>query len=65
MGRNITITGGVCHHRRYMDILANLIKTGVDPTFVLTHQFPLDDIKEAYHTFDKEKNKCVKEIITV
>ncbi len=65
MGRNINITGGVCHHRRYMDILANLIKSGVDPTFVFTHQFELDDIKEAYHMFDKEKDKCIKEIITV
>ncbi len=65
MGRNISITGGVCHHRRYMDILANLIKSGVDSTFVFTHQFELDDIKEAYHMFDKEKDRCVKEIITI
>jgi len=66
MGKNITIKAGVCHHRRYMDILARLIRTGqVDPTFVFTHKYTLDDIGEAYKTFDKEKDKCVKEIITV
>lgn len=65
MQRNITIKGGVCHHRRYMDTIASLIKSGIDPTFVFTHQYPLDDIKEAYHMFDKEKDKCIKEIITV
>ncbi|OGI02575.1 MAG: hypothetical protein A2Y25_09720 [Candidatus Melainabacteria bacterium GWF2_37_15] len=66
MERNITFRAGVCHHRKYMETIANLIKSGqVDPTYVLTHRYKLKDIDEAYEMFDKEKNKCVKELIEV
>ena len=63
---NLTIRAGNCPHKKYIELLANYIKEGkLDPSFVITQEFTLDDIKDAYYTFDKDKEECIKELITV
>ena len=64
--KNLTLRSGNCPHRKYIDMLANYIAEGkLDPSFVITQEFTLDDIKDAYYTFDKDKEECIKELITV
>lgn len=65
-GKNITLIGGSCPHRKYLDTLTELIKSKkLSPDFIITHRFKIDDIEKAYHLFDKEKDKCLKELISV
>lgn len=64
--KNLTIHAGNCPHRRYLDILSKYISEGqIDPSYVITHRFNMDEIKDAYEVFDKYKEDCVKELITV
>jgi len=64
--RNITLRAGNCPHRKYVDVLINLIKEGkIDPSYVITSEFSLDNIDDAYNCFDKNKGKCLKDLITV
>lgn len=63
---NITLKGGNAPHKKYLDTLVRYIQEGkMDPSYVITKEYSFDDIKEAYHCFDKEKEECVKELIKV
>jgi threonine dehydrogenase-like Zn-dependent dehydrogenase len=55
--RNLTINMGVCHHRRYILKLIQLVSSGeVDPTLVMTRQERLVSATEAYESFDRRQN---------
>ncbi len=55
--RNLTIKMGVCHHRRYISKLIQLVAAGeVDPTLVMTRQAQLVSATEAYESFDRRQN---------
>jgi threonine dehydrogenase-like Zn-dependent dehydrogenase len=55
--RNLTIKMGVCHHRRYIPKLIQLVSAGeVDPTLVMTRQEQLISATEAYESFDRRQN---------
>jgi threonine dehydrogenase-like Zn-dependent dehydrogenase len=64
--KNITLRAGNCPHRKYVDTLINLIKEGkMEPSYVITSELTLDNIDDAYRCFDKNKGKCLKDLITV
>lgn len=64
--KNITLRAGNCPHRKYVDTLFNMIREGkIDPSYVITSEFKLDDINDAYNCFDKHKGECIKDLITV
>ena len=64
--RNITLRAGNCPHKKYIEQLVNYVKEGkLEPSFVITQEFSLSDIKRAYQVFDKDKEGCVKELILV
>jgi len=55
--RNLTINMGVCHHRRYIPKLVQLVAAGeVDPTLVMTRQEQLISATEAYESFDRRES---------
>jgi threonine dehydrogenase-like Zn-dependent dehydrogenase len=64
--RNLTIKMGVCHHRRYIPKLIQLVSAGeVDPTLVMTRQEQLLSATEAYESFDRRQNGWLQvELVT-
>jgi threonine dehydrogenase-like Zn-dependent dehydrogenase len=61
VGKNLTIKGGNCHHRKYIPKLLELVRTGaVDPTEILTHVGPLTSAVEAYKEFDRREPGWIK-----
>jgi threonine dehydrogenase-like Zn-dependent dehydrogenase len=61
MNKNLTIKMGNCNHRKYIPMLADLVKNGtVDPSRVLTQRAPITSAIEAYKSFDKREEGWMK-----
>jgi threonine dehydrogenase-like Zn-dependent dehydrogenase len=61
MGKNLTVKMGNCHHRKYIPLLVDLVRSGVvDPAEVLTQVGPLVSAIEAYKNFDRRLPGWVK-----
>lgn len=61
MMKNLTINMGNCNHRKYIPMLVNLAAGGsVDPSIVLSNVAALDDIVEAYGSFDAPQPGWIK-----
>jgi threonine dehydrogenase-like Zn-dependent dehydrogenase len=61
MEKNLTVTMGICNHRRYIPRLIDLVRNGVlDPTEILTQREPMTSVIEAYKTFDKRQPGWIK-----
>jgi threonine dehydrogenase-like Zn-dependent dehydrogenase len=64
MNKGLTIETGQTHVQRYLEPLLNRIEAGdVDPSFVVTHEAPLEDGPEMYRTFNDKADGCVKTIL--
>ncbi|PSP87234.1 glutathione-dependent formaldehyde dehydrogenase [Halobacteriales archaeon QS_4_66_20] len=64
MNKGLTIKTGQTHVQRYLEPLLNRIEAGdVDPSFVLTHEAPLEDGPEMYRTFNDKADGCIKTIL--
>lgn len=64
--KNVTLTGGNCPHRRYLEELLEHIETGAaNPTLPITHRLPFDDAVHAYELFDKKEDGCIKVALKV
>lgn len=65
MNRSLTIRTGQCHAHRYLRPLLQRIQQGdVDPTFIITHRMPLDEVAEGYELFKRKRDDCVKVVLT-
>ena len=65
MNRSLTIRQGQAHVHRYLRPLLDHIERGdIDPTFVITHRMPLDDVAQGYDTFLNKQEDCVKVVLT-
>ncbi|HET6158207.1 MAG TPA: zinc-dependent alcohol dehydrogenase [Dongiaceae bacterium] len=61
MNKNLTLNMGNCHHRKYIPLLIQLIRSGaVDPTEILTQAEPLVGAIEAYEAFDRRDPGWIK-----
>lgn len=61
MKKNLTINTGMCHHRKYIPHLLELVKSrAVEPEKVLSQIEPLQSVLEAYEAFDDRKSGWVK-----
>ncbi len=61
MNKNLTIQMGNCHHRKYLPMLVNLVRSGVvDPEKILTRIEPLTNVIEAYKAFDERQAGWMK-----
>lgn len=62
--KGLTLTMGQAHVHRYLQPLYEMIESGeIDPSFVVTHIFPLEQAPEAYETFKHKLDGCVKVVM--
>lgn len=62
--KGLTIKMGQAHVHRYLKPLFEKIKSGqIDPSFVVTHVFPLEEAPEAYEIFKKKLDGCIKVVL--
>jgi threonine dehydrogenase-like Zn-dependent dehydrogenase len=62
--KGLTFKMGQTHVHRYLKPLFDLIASGkIDPSFIVTHVYPLDKAPEAYETFKHKRDGCVKVVM--
>ena len=64
MNKGLTVRTGQTHVQRYLAPLLKTIEDGkMDPSFVITHERPLEDGPELYKTFRDKKDGCIKVVL--
>ena len=64
MNKAITIKTGQTHIHRYLEPLLKKIESGeIDPSFVITHELPLEDGPAAYKAFRDKRDGCIKVVL--
>jgi threonine dehydrogenase-like Zn-dependent dehydrogenase len=64
MNKGLTIKQGQTFTHKYMPMLLEKIQNGeIDPSFVITHEMPLDDAAKAYEMFQKHDDGCIKVVL--
>jgi threonine dehydrogenase-like Zn-dependent dehydrogenase len=62
--KGITFKMGQTHVQKYLSPLLDLVSTGaIDPSFVITHRVPLSEAPQAYETFAKKEDHCIKVVL--
>jgi threonine dehydrogenase-like Zn-dependent dehydrogenase len=62
--KSLTFKMGRTHVHKYMPSLLDKIRRGdIDPAFVISHRFALDDAPEAYRVFCNKEDECVKVVM--
>jgi threonine dehydrogenase-like Zn-dependent dehydrogenase len=62
--KGLTLKMGQTHVHRYMRLLLDKIRRGdIDPSFVISHRFSLDDAPRAYHMFREKEDACIKVVM--
>jgi threonine dehydrogenase-like Zn-dependent dehydrogenase len=64
MNKGLTIRTGQTHVNRWTDDLLKRIQDGeIDPTYIITHEAPLEAGPEFYNTFRDKQDGCVKVVL--
>jgi threonine dehydrogenase-like Zn-dependent dehydrogenase len=64
MNKGLTVRTGQTHVQRYLAPLLKTIEEGkIDPSFVITHERPLEEGPELYKTFRDKKDGCIKVVL--
>jgi threonine dehydrogenase-like Zn-dependent dehydrogenase len=64
MNKGLQLRTGQCHVHKYLEKLYGHIRDGdIDPTFVITHRLPLDEVSNAYETFKHKQDDCMKVVL--
>lgn len=64
MNKGLTFKMGQTHMHRYMKPLLKKIESGeIDPSFVITHEIPIEKAPEAYKMFRDKQDGCIKVVI--
>jgi len=62
--KGLTLKMGQTHVHKYMRPLLEKIRRGdVDPSFVVSHRFSLDDAPRAYRMFRDKEDECTKVVM--
>jgi threonine dehydrogenase-like Zn-dependent dehydrogenase len=62
--KGLTLKMGQTHVHKYMKPLLEKIRRGdIDPSFVVSHRFSLDDAPLAYRLFRDKKDECTKVVM--
>ena len=62
--KGLTIKMGQTHVHKYMRPLLEKIRRGdIDPSFVVSHTFPLDEAPRAYRMFRDKEDECTKVVM--
>jgi threonine dehydrogenase-like Zn-dependent dehydrogenase len=63
-GKGLTLRLGQTHVHRYLAPLLDRIQKGeLDPSFIITHRFPLEDAPYAYRLFQQKQEGCIKVVL--
>jgi len=64
MNKGLTLRTGQTHMQKYMPMLLEKIESGeIDPSFIITHQVPLEDAPLMYQTFKYKLDGCIKVVL--
>ncbi len=64
MNKGLTIKTGQTHVHKYLKPLLEHIQNGdIDPSFVITHQLPLDQAPKGYEIFKHKQENCIKVVL--
>jgi threonine dehydrogenase-like Zn-dependent dehydrogenase len=64
MNKGLTLKTGQTHVKRYSNELLAKIDSGeIDPSFVITHNRPLEEGPELYKTFRDKEDGCIKVVL--
>ncbi len=64
MEKGLTLRSGMCPMQRYWpELLDHIQARRIDPTFIITHRIHLNDVAEAYKTFDKKEDGMIKVVV--
>jgi threonine dehydrogenase-like Zn-dependent dehydrogenase len=64
MNKGLTLKMGQTHVQRYTRPLLERIQKGdIDPSFVITHQMPLEDGPRGYEMFKNTEDNCIKVVL--
>ncbi len=62
--KGLTLKMGQTHVHKYMRPLLEKIRRGdIDPSFVVSHRFSLDDAPRAYRMFQDKEDECTKVVM--
>ncbi len=62
--KGLTLKGGQTHVHRYLAPLLSRIERGeVDPSFVISHRIGIDEVPEAYATFERKADDAIKYVL--
>jgi threonine dehydrogenase-like Zn-dependent dehydrogenase len=64
MNRSLTLKTGQTHVQRYMGPLLERVQSGeVDPSFIITHEMPLEEAPHGYDIFKNKEDDCLKVVL--
>jgi threonine dehydrogenase-like Zn-dependent dehydrogenase len=64
VNRALTVKSGQTHVQKYMRPLLQRIERGeIDPSFIITHRFRLDDAPRGYAMFNSREDECMKVVL--
>ncbi len=64
MNKGLTFKMGQTHVQKYMPLLFDKIESGeIDPSFIITHEMPLEAAAEGYDMFKNKKDNCIKIVL--
>lgn len=62
--KSLTFKMGQTHVKHWLPTLMNHIEKGdIDPSFLITHRFPLEAAPHAYEIFAQKKDDCIKVVL--
>jgi threonine dehydrogenase-like Zn-dependent dehydrogenase len=62
--KGLTFKMGQTHVQKYMQPLLDRVERGdIDPSFVITHRFSLEDAPRAYKLFRDKQDECIKVVL--
>lgn len=64
MNKGLNFKMGQTHMQKYMPMLLEKVQNGeIDPSFVITHEIPLEDAPKGYEMFKHKQDKCIKVVL--
>ena len=64
MQKGLTFKMGQTHVPKYLgNLMQRIVRGELDPSFVITHKFRLDDAPMAYDMFQKKQDGCIKVVL--
>jgi len=65
MNKGLSLKSGQTHMQAYMPALLQTIELGnIDPSFIITHRYGLNDAANAYADFNAKQDGCIKVVMT-